>query len=255
MSSCQKGFSSVPSPQRRLPLQRKPPPPQPPPSSSSEEHLIRKDSSQPGFLFRSFQVSLISEACPWEALPSRKISSIEGFLLRNTSIDAQFSDFFCDILFLPLCQDMFFFNFFYLIIYLLIYFFQDNEANIVLFFFPFSGPCSAATGHKVQKDETFVVQQSHSVHLSAFEFNQASHFLFWFYRHHMLVPSCRPSDDTLHKLINISFRLHSFPVASRTGTTLFCAFKAEESDTAVPKVPKAYGLEKKQTSNQAGQKY
>lgn len=60
----------------------------------------------------------------------------------------------------------------------------------------------------------------------------------------MLVPSCRPSDDTLHKLINISFRLHSFPVASRTGTTLFCAFKVEESDTAVPKVPKAYGLEK-----------
>lgn len=56
--------SSVPSPQRMLPPQRKLPPPQPPPSSSSEEHLIRKDSSQPGFLFRTFQGSLILEACP-----------------------------------------------------------------------------------------------------------------------------------------------------------------------------------------------
>lgn len=156
MSSCQKGLSSVPSPQSRLPLQRKPPPPQPPPSSSSEEHLIRKDSSQPGFLFRSFQVSLISEACPWEALPSRKISSIEGFLLRNTSIDAQFSDFLWHFVLTSLPGYVFFFNFFYLIIYLLIYFFQDNEANIVLFFF-FSIFRALLSSHRTQGTERWSI--------------------------------------------------------------------------------------------------
>lgn len=62
----------------------------------------------------------------------------------------------------------------------------------------------------------------------------------------MLVPSCCPSDDTLHKLINIPFWLHSLPIASGMGTTLSCAFKAEESDTAVLKrYPQyAYALKK-----------
>lgn len=229
-------------------------------SSASSFFLLRRTSHQERFLSARLSLQEFSGKLDLRSLPLRGSPFQKDLLHRRLPSQEhlyrcsvfRFFVTFCSYLFARIC---FFFNFFYLIIYLLIYFFQDNEANIVLFFFSFSGPCSAATGHKVQKDEAFVDQQSHSVHLSAFEFNQASHFLFWFYRHHMLVPSCRPSDDTLHKLINISFRLHSFPVASRTGTTLFCAFKVEESDTAVPKVPKAYGLEKKQTSNQAGQKY
>lgn len=79
-------------------------------------NLVRKDSSQPRFLFRTFQGSLISEACPREALPSRKISSIEGFLLRNTSIDAQYSDFF-------LCVCVTFCSYFFASIF---YFLSDN---------------------------------------------------------------------------------------------------------------------------------
>lgn len=98
-----------------------------PPPQKKSIYLIRKASSQPGLLIRTSQRSLILEACPLEAFPSRKISSVEGFLLRDTSIDCSifsFSVTFCSYF----CARIYFLAF-YLIIYLLIYHFQDNEAN------------------------------------------------------------------------------------------------------------------------------